>query len=87
LCKEKNICLVIIDEEGLDKRGFDGYVNNINKKIIENIDLINIKTSTSITRNKVLSIEIDKKDIFKGLYDVDKLNKICQSYTNYSKFY
>lgn len=86
LCKEKNICLVIIDEEGLDKRGFDGYVNNINKKIIENIDLINIKTSTSITRNKVLSIEIDKKDIFKGLYDVDKLNKICQSYTNYSKF-
>lgn len=62
------------------------YVSNINKKIIDNLDLINSRTSTSITKNEVLSIEIDKKDIFKGLYNVDKLNKICQNYTDYSKF-
>ena len=86
LCKDKGICLIVIDEESLDKKGFDSYVSNINKKIIDNLDLINSRTSTSITKNEVLSIEIDKKDIFKGLYNVDKLNKICQNYTDYSKF-
>lgn len=86
LCVEKKITLITINEDNLLRRSFDGYTNNIKNQIIENINIINEKLKTNISSDEILKYQMDKSKIFKGLFDIEKIKKVCNMYTNYTKF-
>jgi hypothetical protein len=60
LCLEKNITLIIIEENSRD------YVNDIKTQIINNLIIINNATNKNITKENVnnIDINIDKLDVF-----------------------
>lgn len=86
LCTEKKITLIIINEDNLLKRNFVEYTNNIKSQIIENINIINEKLKTNISVDEILKYKMDKSKIFKGLFDIEKIKKVCNMYTNYTEF-
>lgn len=86
LCNDIGIDLITIDETNLTKRGFDYYVINIKNQLVYYLDKINEKLGMDIKKNDILSLNIDKSKLFKGLFDIDKLKIICQKYNDYSKF-
>lgn len=86
LCSEIGIDLIVIDEVNLNKKGFEYYVINIKNQLVNYLDRINNKLEMNINKNEILSLNIDKSKLFKGLFDIDKLKIICQSYKDYSKF-
>lgn len=60
LCIEKNITLIIIEENSRD------YVNDIKTQIIDNLKMINSVIDKKITKENVenININIDKLDVF-----------------------
>lgn len=86
LCKNKGIKLIIINEYNLLKRNFDEYLKNIKFQIIENLPTINKCFSSKIEANEIQNTFIDKEMIFKNLFNLNGIKKICEKYIDYSKF-
>ncbi len=86
LCLSKNIKLIVINENSLLKRNCETYTDNIKSQIISNIDIINSMLKTNISKDDVKNISIVKNEIFKGLFDIEKIKKICNMYNDYSLF-
>lgn len=87
LCIKNNITLIVIDDRDISTtRGFDSYLNNIKKKIVENLNIINEKLDLNLLETDVFELVVDKSQIFKGLFDLSNIKQICDKYDNYSIF-
>jgi len=86
LCKDLGILLITIDELKLVKKNFINYVMNIKEQLIDNLEILNSYLRLNIDKNDILSIPIDNKEVFKGLFDINKFRTICNEYDDYSKF-
>jgi len=87
LCIKNNITLIVIDDSDISTtRGFDSYLNNIKKKIVENLNIINEKLDLNLLETDVFELVVDKSQIFKGLFDLSHIKQICDKYDNYSIF-
>lgn len=85
ICRDKGIDLITIDENNLERKNFEGYLSNIKNELVKNIKILNEKLG--IEESDISSIYIsDKKDVFKGIFDIHKLKNICLKYNNYSDF-
>lgn len=86
LCNEIGIHLIVIDEVNLIKKGFDYYVINIKNQLLTHLEIINKILKMDIKKSEILSLNIEKNNLFKGLFDIEKLKSICIKYNDYSKF-
>jgi hypothetical protein len=79
ICKEKGIYLLTIIENNRK------YESDIKKQIIDNIDNINEKLNIKITKEEILSIEVDNS-IYDGILDKNEIIKITSKYTKLNEF-
>lgn len=86
ICNKLDIKLLIIDELNLTKRNFDYYVENIKIQIIKNLNFINNSLNTNINPDEIKNYTPNKSEIFKNLFDIDKIKQICLKYDNYTTF-
>lgn len=86
MCNDIGVELIVIDEVDLSKKRYDYYLANIKNQLVKHLDLINKKLVMDIKKDQILTLNIDKSKLFKGLFDVDKLKGVCQKYDDYSKF-
>lgn len=86
MCNDIGVELIVIDEVDLSKKRYDYYLANIKNQLVKHLDLINKKLVMDIKKDQILTLNIDKGKLFKGLFDVDKLKGVCQKYDDYSKF-
>jgi len=86
MCLSKDIKLIIIHEKNLNRKYFEKYEQNIKNQLIENLDTINKYLKLNISKNGIFNLSIDKNEVFKGLFDINKLKEICDKYTDYSMF-
>jgi len=86
ICKAKNIKLITIRETNLTRRGFESYIINIKNQIKQSLDDMNFYLNTKITKEDIDKFKIKKENVFKNLFDIDKIKNICLKYNDYSKF-
>ena len=86
ICRKNGIQLIIIDEKNLMKRNFVSYVDNIKSQILKNLYTINSNLKTLITNSDIINLKISKNEIFKGLFDIQKIKEICNKYKDYTIF-
>lgn len=86
LCLKKDIKLIVINEDNLIKRNFESYVRNIKDQILKNIHDINQYLKTDISTEELISYPIDKSEIFKNIFEINEIKRICDKYKNYSDF-
>jgi hypothetical protein len=86
LCRKNGIDLLIINEDNLSKKNFESYVKNIKDQILINKFIINDKLKINLNSEDIKNLKIDKNQIFKGLFDITKLKKICDKYIDYTLF-
>lgn len=81
LCKNKNICLIVILEN--NRR----YEEDIKAQIIKNLNLINKQTSKTITSKEVTNFVVNYKNVFKDVkYDLDEIRQIIDNCTTIKEF-
>lgn len=81
ICQEKSITLIRIKEK-LRNKPFEDVLN----QIFENIDLINEATNQHFTKQNIMSIKFDYKEMFSEILDEDLINKTISKYTFYKDF-
>lgn len=81
LCKEKNITLIRIKEKNKNNP-FKDVLN----QILENIDVVNSITKYNITRQNIMSINFDYKEMFSEILDEDSIKKTISKYKFYKDF-
>jgi len=86
ICSERGIKLITIDENALTKRNFDGYLSNIKEHLLANIKIINKYLQLDLNEDDILRIYPNKNEIFKGIFNIEYMRKICNKYTNYETF-
>ncbi len=81
MCKKAGITLIRIKEKNKDN-----HYQDVSNQIIENLDTINKTSSNNITKEDVISIEYNGKDIFSEILDEDSIKKTISKYTFYKDF-
>lgn len=81
LCKEKGITLIRI-KETLKNKPFEDVLQQVS----ENIYIINTVSKQNFTKQEVLSIKFNYKEMFSEILDEDLIKKIISKYKFYKDF-
>lgn len=81
ICRKAGITLIRIKE-----RNKDNHYQDVSSQIIEHIDIINKISNSNITKEDVMSIEYNGKDIFAEILDEDSIKKTISKYNFYKDF-
>lgn len=81
ICRKAGITLIRIKEKNKDN-----HYKDVSSQIIEHLDIINKASRGNITKEDVISIEYNGKDIFAEILDEDSIKKIISKYTFYKDF-
>jgi hypothetical protein len=61
-------------------------LDNIKNQLISNIKIINKYLHLDLNKDDILRINPNKNEIFKGIFNIEYMRKICNKYNNYNSF-